>query len=40
MMPEPWLSVDEIDEAAFRKAPTVANAFAHAEIEARWLELG
>ena len=30
----------EIDEAAFRKIPTVAKAYAHAEIEARCLELG
>lgn len=30
----------EIDEAAFRRIPAVASAFAHAEIEARCLELG
>lgn len=30
----------EIDEASFRKIPAVANAFAHAEKEARCLELG
>lgn len=30
----------EIDEVAFRKIPAVASAFAHAEVEARCLELG
>lgn len=30
----------EIDEAAFRRIPAVASAFAHAETEARCLELG
>lgn len=30
----------EIDEATFRKFPAVASAFAHAETEARCLELG
>ncbi|TNE77741.1 MAG: DNA cytosine methyltransferase [Gammaproteobacteria bacterium] len=30
----------EIDETTFRKIPAVASAFAHAEIEARCLELG
>lgn len=30
----------EIDEATFRRVPAVANAFAHAETEARCLELG
>lgn len=30
----------EIDEAAFRSIPAVASAFAHAETEARCLELG
>lgn len=30
----------EIDEAAFRKIPAIASAFAYAEIEARCLELG
>lgn len=39
-MPGRWLSVDEIDEAAFRTVPTVTNAFTHADIEARCLELG